>query len=52
MKDLELYEELELEVIPFSVEDIIRTSGDESGDGGGEGSGDGNDLEATRGFQF
>ena len=53
MKDLELYEELELEVIPFSVEDIIRTSGDESGSGDGDDTGDGGDgLDATRGFQF
>ena len=53
MKDLELYEELELEVIPFSVEDIIRTSGDESGSGGGSDDGDGGeDMESRRGFQF
>ncbi len=51
MKDLELYEELELEVIPFSVEDIIRTSGDESGDGEGNEGGDGGEL-AVPNFQF
>ncbi len=48
MKDLELYEELELEVIPFSVEDIIRAS--TTGTEEDEDSGDG-DLAAPN-FQF
>ena len=49
MKDLEHYEELELEVIPFSVEDVIRVSA--AGGAGGEDEGDGGEL-AVPNFQF
>ena len=51
MKDLELYEELELEVIPFSVEDVIRAStGTEEDSDTGDG-GEAGDLAAPN-FQF